>query len=176
MDCEEINDSKRGSTGVYSNDVDECAANGRERKEVCGKGDGVTANHLPNLSKSECSVDTPTSLFMWNKEIQNLCLPYERKFLEVGFYGTSVKSSKYTREETGELIHVVIRKCLGVWQCPKCHSVDKPTARKIRWPKGRNKKGHMAQTSESPPSCTVCIITTRTYVPCPVEYTIRGDK
>ncbi len=136
----------------------------------------MTANHLPNLSKSECSVDTPTSLFMWNKEVLNLCLPDERKFLEVGFYVTSVKSTKYTREETGELIHVVIRKCLGVWQCPKCHSVDKPTARKIRWPKGRNKKGHMAQTSESPPSCTVCIITTRTYVPCPVEYTIRGDK
>ena len=46
-----------------------------------------------------------------------MCRPHEPTFLEVGYYITSVKSSKYTREVTGELVRVVVRKCLGVWQC-----------------------------------------------------------
>ena len=70
---------QRGFTGVYSRDVDEWPANGRERKEFCGKDDGVTADHLPNLSKSECSVDAPTSLFCGIKKSTNCVVHMSRR-------------------------------------------------------------------------------------------------
>ncbi len=165
-------DSTTGLTGVYSSDVGECTASGCQCNVSCGKGDGVTAEHLPNLSKSECVVAGPASVFDWNNEVDDLCVPNEAEFLEVGYHVTSARTNTYKSIKTGKRIRVVVRKCLGVLQCPKCLSVARPMVSILYGPNDesesgvrhgrRNRRGYV-------PSASALLEYT-----CPVRSCIRG--